>query len=58
MSNLDAVVVAGGGLAGATASFALRGRGFEGLPRSRPTPRRWFHAFWLADPEIALTDAA
>jgi 3-phenylpropionate/trans-cinnamate dioxygenase ferredoxin reductase component len=30
MNNLDSVVIAGGGLAGATAAFALRERGFEG----------------------------
>jgi 3-phenylpropionate/trans-cinnamate dioxygenase ferredoxin reductase subunit len=30
MSKLDSVVIAGGGLAGATAAFALRERGFEG----------------------------
>ena len=30
MNKLDSVVIAGGGLAGATAAFALRERGFEG----------------------------
>lgn len=30
MNKLDCVVIAGGGLAGATAAFALRERGFEG----------------------------
>lgn len=30
MNSLDSVVIAGGGLAGATAAFALRERGFEG----------------------------
>jgi 3-phenylpropionate/trans-cinnamate dioxygenase ferredoxin reductase subunit len=30
MNQLDSVVIAGGGLAGATAAFALRERGFEG----------------------------
>ena len=30
MDKLDSVVIAGGGLAGATAAFALRDRGFEG----------------------------
>ena len=30
MNELDSVVIAGGGLAGATAAFALRQRGFEG----------------------------
>ena len=30
MNKLDSVVIAGGGLAGATAAFALRKRGFEG----------------------------
>jgi 3-phenylpropionate/trans-cinnamate dioxygenase ferredoxin reductase subunit len=30
MNKLDSIVVAGGGLAGATAAFALRERGFEG----------------------------
>ena len=30
MNKLDSIVIAGGGLAGATAAFAIRERGFEG----------------------------
>jgi 3-phenylpropionate/trans-cinnamate dioxygenase ferredoxin reductase subunit len=56
MRSLCSIVIVGGGLAGATAAFALRSGGFAGrvvlVSVRGDVQARRFHAFWLADGRV------